>query len=70
MGKGVKKMDNATTITSIMTSAGEVVTGAFGWVTTAVNAIISNPLILMCVLLPFVGLGITIVRRLIRTKAR
>lgn len=63
-------MDTTPTITSIMTSAGEVVTGAFGWVSTAVNAILSNPLILMCTLLPFVGLGITLVRKLIRTKAR
>lgn len=63
-------MDTTLTITNIMTSAGEVVTGAFGWVSTAVNAILSNPLILMCTLLPFVGLGITLVRKLIRTKAR
>lgn len=63
-------METTPTITSIMTSAGEVVTGAFGWVSTAVNAILSNPLILMCTLLPFVGLGITLVRKLIRTKAR
>lgn len=57
-------------ITSIMGQASEVVTGAFGWVSTAVSAITSNPLILMAVLLPFVGLGITLVRKLIKTKAR
>ena len=57
-------------ITGIMEQAGEVVTGAFGWVSTAISAITSNPLILMCVLLPFVGLGISLVRKLIKTKAR
>lgn len=57
-------------ITSIMGQAGEVVTGAFGWVSTAINAITSNPLILMVTLLPFVGLGITLVRKLLKTKAR
>lgn len=57
-------------ITAIMGEASEVVTGAFGWVSTAVSAITSNPLILMCTLLPFVGMGIMLVRKLIRTKAR
>lgn len=57
-------------ITNVMSAAGEVVTGSFGWVSTAVNAITSNPLILMCVLLPFVGTGIVLVKKLIRTKAR
>lgn len=57
-------------ITSIMGQAGEVVTGAFGWVGTAVNAIVDNPLILMCTLLPFIFVGIRLVKKLIRTKAR
>jgi len=57
-------------ITAIMSSAGEVVSGAFSWIGDAVSAITSNPLILMCTLLPFVGLGITLVRKLIKTKAR
>lgn len=57
-------------ITSIMSAAGEVVTGAFGWIGDAVGAITGNPLILMATLLPLVGLGITLVRKLIKTKAR
>ena len=57
-------------ITGIMSSAGEVVTGAFGWVSTAIDAITSNPLILMSCLLPFIGVGISLVRKLLRTKAR
>lgn len=63
-------MSGSGEITGIMRNAGEVVTGAFDWVSTAVDAITSNPLILMVTLLPFVGLGITLVRKLLKTKAR
>lgn len=57
-------------ITGIMGQAGEVVTGVFGWVSTAIDAITSNPLILMCVLLPFVGMGVALLRKLLKVKAR
>lgn len=57
-------------ITSIMGQAGEVVGGALGWIGDCVSAIVDNPLILLCVLLPFVGFAIAVVRKLIRTKAR
>ena len=57
-------------ITAIMGEAGHVVTGALGWIGDCVSAIVDNPLVLMCVLLPFVGFAIALVRKLIRTKAR
>lgn len=57
-------------ITGIMSQAGEVVTGVFDWVSTAIDAITSNPLILMCCLLPFVGMGVALLRKLLKVKAR
>lgn len=50
----------------ILSSAGTVVTSAFGWVSTAVNAVTSNPLILTSAVLGLVGLGIGITRRLLK----
>lgn len=50
----------------ILSSAGTVVTSAFGWVSTAVTAVTSNPLILTSAVLGLVGLGIGITRRLLK----
>lgn len=56
---------------SIISSVTSLVTAAFGWVTTAVSTITAtgNELLLMAVILPFVGLGIGLLRRLFGTKA-
>lgn len=55
----------------ISTNITPVVSAAFSWVGTAVNAITAegNELLLMAVVLPFVGLGIGLLRRLFGTKA-
>lgn len=54
------------TISTILASVTELVTTAISWVGSFVGAITSNPLILMFVIVAFVGLGIGLVKRLIR----
>lgn len=39
------------------------------WISTIISTITSNPLILIAVIVPFVGLGIGLLRRLIGTRA-
>lgn len=39
------------------------------WISTAVSAVTSNPIILFAVLIPFVGVGISLLRRLFKSKA-
>lgn len=62
-------MESSVTISSILSDIGSIVTAAFGWVTNAVNAITGSPLILIAVILPFVGLGIGLLKRLLSTRA-
>lgn len=56
---------------ALITSITSIVTAAFGWVTTAVSTITAtgNELLLMAVVVPFVGLGVGLLRRLIGTRA-
>lgn len=56
---------------SIISTVTALVTAAFGWVTTVVSTITAegNELLLMAVVLPFVGLGVGLLRRLFGTKA-
>lgn len=61
-------MQEATTVT-IATIVGNVttfVTEAIKWVGSFVGAITSNPLILMFVIVAFVGLGVGLIKRLVR----
>lgn len=53
-------------MSAILTDATAIVTEAIKWVGQFVTAITSNPLILMFVLVAFVGLGVGLIRRLIR----
>ncbi len=55
-----------TTVSGLVTEVGTIVTGAVGWIGDYVGAITSNPLILMFVIVAFVGLGVGLIRRLIR----
>lgn len=58
-------------MSALITSITSIVTAAFGWVTTAVSTITAtgNELLLMAVVVPFVGLGVGLLRRLIGTRA-
>lgn len=54
------------TLAAIINDIGSLVTGAVSWVGSFVGAITDNPLILMFVIVGFVGLGVGLIKRLIR----
>lgn len=56
----------AVTMSSILTSVGEMVTSAITWIGQFVTVITDNPLLLAFVIVAFVGLGVGLIRRLIR----
>lgn len=51
---------------SIITDVTSLVTAAVTWVTSFVTTVTSTPLLLMFVIVSFVGLGVGLLRRLIR----
>lgn len=53
------------TVTSVLTEIGYVVTQAISWAGDVVTFVMSNPIILIFVALPVVGLGIGMVKRMI-----
>lgn len=62
-------MTEGVTLASILSDIGSIITAAFGWVGTAVTQITSSPLILLAVVIPFVGLGIGLLKRLFSARA-
>lgn len=56
----------AVTIATIVGNVTTLVTEAIKWVGSFVGAITSNPLLLMFVIIAFVGLGVGLLKRLIR----
>lgn len=50
----------------MVADVGTIVTAAQGWLQSYVQIVTSNPLILMFVLVTFVGLGVGLLKRLIR----
>lgn len=53
-------------MSDLLTNVGSIVTSGITWVTAYVGAITANPLIEMFVIVAFVGLGVGLIRRLIR----
>lgn len=53
------------TVATILTSIGSIVTAAVGWMQTAGTAIAANPLALTFILLPLMGAGIGLFKRII-----
>lgn len=51
---------------AIITAITALVTGAISWVTSFVGVITGQPLLLVFVVLSFVGLGVGLIRRIIR----
>lgn len=51
---------------AILSSAGDMVTEALSWIGEVVTTITGNPLLLMFTVLPLIGLGVGLVRRIIR----
>ena len=56
----------ANSLAAIINNVGSLVTAAVSWVGSFVGAITDNPLILMFVIVGFVGLGVGLIKRLIR----
>ena len=56
----------AVTVSTIVTNVTTLVTEAVKWIGSFVGAITSNPLILTFVIVAFVGLGIGLIKRLVR----
>lgn len=56
----------ASGLSAIIADVNSLVMAAIGWVGDYVDAITGNPLILMFVIVAFVGLGVGLIRRLIR----
>lgn len=57
---------STSTVSGLVGEVSTIVTGAVGWIGDYVGAITGNPLILMFVIIAFVGLGVGLIRRLIR----
>lgn len=53
------------TIASLLSTISDIVTSAVGWMGTAGTAIAENPLALLFILLPLMGAGIGLFRRII-----
>ena len=56
------------TLGSLLNDAGLIVTESLDWVNQVVEVITDNPLLLLFAVLPLVGLGIGLVRRLLNVQ--
>lgn len=57
------------TIAQVIQAITDIITAALGWVGDVVDVIEENPILLFAVLIPFVGIGISLLRRLFKSKA-
>lgn len=63
-------MGEGASLATILTSVGTLVTQAISWMSSYLTAITGNDvLVLFCIALPLVGLGIGVIRRLVRIRA-
>jgi len=46
-----------------------ILDAAFDWVSMTINKISEEPLLLLCVLIPFVSLGISLLKKLLTVKS-
>lgn len=56
------------TLTQIIASLTEIFTAVIGYVGTVATTITSNPLLLIFVLIPIIGLGVGLFRRLLNVQ--
>lgn len=59
-------MGETVTVSTIIANVTSIVTAAVGWVTQFVTLITGSPLLLMFVIMGFVGLGIGLIKRIVR----
>lgn len=64
-------MEPTSTMASLLTNIGSIVTSAVGWLQTFITTITAtgNEILLLAILLPFVGLGIGLLKRLLSVRA-
>lgn len=55
----------AVTIATLVADVGKIFTAAIGWAGTVGEKIVSTPLLLMFVVIPVVGLGVGLFKRLL-----
>lgn len=55
----------AVTLASILSDVGTIVTNALGWAGDVVDFVVANPIVMIFVIIPLVGLGIGMVKRMI-----
>ena len=55
-------------LSSLLSGATSIVTNGLSWVGQVVKTVTSNPILLLFVILPLVGLGIGLFRRLINIQ--
>ena len=58
----------AMTLTQIIAALTEIFTAVIGYVGTVATTITSNPLLLIFVLIPIIGLGVGLFRRLLNVQ--
>ena len=58
------------TVSTIVSNVTSLVTESVKWVGSFAGAITSNPLILTFVIVAFVGLGVGLIKRLVRVRER
>lgn len=58
----------AATLTTIISSVTEIFTAAIGWVATVATTIADTPMLLMFAIVPLVGLGVGLFRRLLNVN--
>jgi hypothetical protein len=56
-------------MSDMLTTIGQLVTSFLGFVAQTLETVTGNPVLLFCFLVPFATVGITVVRRLINTRA-
>lgn len=59
-------IQETTAITTILSTVTSLVTESIDWLTAFVTAIVSNELLLLFVVTAFVGLGIGLIKRIIK----
>lgn len=57
---------SGTSVSSILSAAGEVVTEGLSWVGEVATVMSSTPIILIFVVVSFVGLGVGLIKRMMR----
>lgn len=64
-------MEPVSTMSTLLTNIGSIVTSAVGWMQSFITAITAtgSEILLLAILLPFVGLGIGLLKRLLSVRA-